>query len=251
MNRSGQIAIFVIVGLLIVAAILFIFLIDRTPSITRGQDLDNPESFIDNCIKEQASKEIVNLLSHGGFPDSTDNVLYNGLAIPYLCKNINYYQPCIAQYPRYVTEIKNEILRNFEDDVEQCFASLEQDLISRNYIVDAGPITLTAEIKPEIVHVGIERPFTITKGGSSRKYERFDVFVNTYLYEVSSIAQEIVSQEAKFCYFSNDGFMALYNDFDIVRDVLGESTKIYTIKHKKNGEALTMAIRGCAIPLGF
>ena len=92
MNKQGQIAIFVIVGILIVAAILFIFLIDRTPSITRGQDLDNPESFIDNCIKEQADKEIKNLLSHGGFPDSQDTVLYNGIPLPYLCKNINYYQ---------------------------------------------------------------------------------------------------------------------------------------------------------------
>ena len=71
------------------------------------------------------------------------------------------------------------------------------------------------------------------------------------MYELVNAAQEIVSQEAKWCYFSNDGFMVLYNDFDVRKDVLGDSTKIYTVEHKKTGEKLTMAIRGCAIPNGF
>ncbi|MGV8142894.1 MAG: hypothetical protein ACP5NS_04675 [Candidatus Pacearchaeota archaeon] len=251
MNKRAQIAIFVIVGILIVTVILFIFLIDRTPRISRGQDLDNPESYIDNCVKEQASIEIDNLIAHAGFPDAQDIVMYKGIAIPYLCKNVNYYQPCIAQYPIYLTQVQKELVTQFSDDVEVCFATLSQELAKRNYIVDAGQITLSAEIKPSITHIGIERQFTISKEGFARTYDRFDVFVNTKLYELASIAQEIVSQEAKFCYFSNDGFMALYNNFDVRKDVLGESTKIYTIENKETSEKMTLAIRGCAIPAGF
>ncbi len=251
MNAKGQIAIFVIVGVLIAAAVLFVFLIDRTPRITRGQDFDNPESYIDNCIREQAKKEINNLMSHAGFPDAIDSVMYDGVAITYLCKNVNYYQPCVVQYPLYVSQVKDELVKQFEDNVQGCFASLEQELTKRNYIVDAGEITISASIKPSLTHIGVERQFTVTKDGSSRSYNRFDSFVNTHLFELASIAQEIISQESQFCYFSNDGFMALYHDFDIRKDVLGDSTKIYTIESKKTKEKLTMAIRGCAIPLGF
>ncbi len=250
-GKGGQIAVFVIVGIMIVAAILFIFLIDRSPTIIRDQDFDNPESYMDNCVKEKAKIVIDEITSHAGFPDSIDTVLYKGIAVPYLCKNINYYQPCVSQHPRYVYEIQNELALQLQDDIEQCFASLEQELSKRNYLIDAGALTISADIKPDIAHVIVERQFTLTKGESIRSYDRFDFFINTKLYELASVAQEIVSQEAKYCYFSNDGFMALYNDFDIMKDVLGESTKIYTITHKTNGEKLTMAIRGCAIPLGF
>ncbi|MSS74554.1 hypothetical protein EXS72_02865 [Candidatus Pacearchaeota archaeon] len=251
MNSKGQITIFVIVGILLAVGIVFLFSFDRTPSVIRGQDLDNPESYIDNCIKEQAEKEIINLMAHGGFPDSTDTVLYKGIAIPYLCKNINYYQPCIVQYPRYVTEIKNEFIRNFEDDVEQCFASLEQELTDRNYIIDAGPITLSANIKPKITHINVERDFTLTKGDSIKSYTKFDFFINTRLYELALIVQEIVSQEAQMCDFETDEFMKLYPAFDISKDVLEDSTNIYTVKHKSTEKKMTFATRGCARPPGI
>ena len=251
MNKQGQIAIFVIVGVMIVSAILFIFTIDRTPKVTRGQDLDNPESYMDNCVKERAKIFISDLISHAGFPDSKDNVMYKGVEIPYLCKNVNYYQPCVVQHPIYVTEVQNVFAEKFKEDIEQCFASLEQELTKRGNIIDAGSIDLNVEINPSIIHFGVERLFTLTKGGNTKSYNRFDFFVSSYLYEILNVAQEIVSQEAKWCYFSNDGFMVLYNDFDIRKDVLGDSTKIYTIEHKKDGEKLTMAIRGCAIPNGF
>ena len=219
MNSKGQVAIFVIVAVLIVSVILFVFLIDKSPSITRGQDLDNPENYLDNCIKDRAKIVIDELTAHSGFPDSGDTVMYNGVPIHYLCKNINYYQPCIVQHPRYIYELQNQLSLQLQDDVEQCFTSLEQEMSKKNYLIDAGPITISSEIKPEITHVNVERQFTLTKGESIRSYDKFDFFISTRIYELASIAQEIVSQEAKLCYFSNDGFMILYNDYDILKAI--------------------------------
>lgn len=251
MNRQGQIAIFVILGIILVAVIFFLFLIDKKPTINRTQDFDNPESFIDDCIDTESKKSISKIMVHGGFPNSLDNVFYQGEEIAYLCKNINFYQPCVVQHPIYIQEVENELVNEISDKVAQCFSSLEQELLKRNYIIDAGPISLNVNLKPKIVHFEIDRKFSISKGGDSRSYEKFDVFVSSPLYELAIIVQEIISQEAQWCYFSNDGFMALYNDFDIRKDVLGDSTKIYTVEHKKTGEKMRFALRGCAVPNGF
>src|SRR3989344_3410258 len=114
-NKRGQIAIFVIVGVLIVGAILFIFLIDRKPTITRGQDFDNPESYIDNCVRNRAQKVLDEMLPRAGFIDANDTILYNGFDVNYLCKNVNYYRPCINQYPRYVFSLEREFERQLGD----------------------------------------------------------------------------------------------------------------------------------------
>ena len=250
-SRKGQVTIFVIVGILLVVGIVFLFSFDRAPKITRGQDLDNPESYIDNCVREKAKTVIKDLIGVGGFPDSNDTIMYQGNAISYVCKNINYYQPCVSQYPRYVYQVQEELNLQLKEDVEQCFASLEQELTKRKYIIDAGPITLSSEIKPKITHLNVKRDFTITKGEVIKSYYELDFFINTPIYDLAMIAQEIISQEARYCYFSNDGFMILYPNFDIRKDSLGEDSIIYQIKDKTTNEQLTMAIRGCAIPPGL
>jgi hypothetical protein len=252
MNKRGQITIFVILGIMFAVAIYFIFLVDRKPTTqTRGQNLDNPESFIDDCISEEYEKSVDTIMSHGGFPNSLDNILYKGTEIAYLCKNENYYQPCVNQHPLYLKEVEQEILNEVSDKVSQCFSSLEQELLRKNYLIDAGSISLDVQVKPKITQFSVDRSFVISKGGDSRTYQHFDFFVSSPLYEMALIVQEIVSQEAKWCYFSNDGFMILYDEFDIRKDVLGDNTKIYTIEHKKTGKKMTFAIRGCVIPNGF
>ncbi len=251
-NRKGQIAIFVIVGILIVAAFSYLFFIDRKPTVTRGQDFDNPESYIDNCVRDRAQDVLDEMLPRAGFIDSNDTILYNGNEITYLCKNVNYYQPCINQYPRYVFALEREFERQISDDVAQCFAALEQELVRKNYAVGGGDISLEAKFKPDIVEVRVLRDFSISKDGFTRNFDMFDAYVAHPVYDLAFIANEIIAQEARWCHFSNDGFMLLYNDFDIRKDIAYDgSTKIYIVKDKESGKGLTMAIKGCAIPAGF
>ena len=250
--RKGQIAMFVIVGILIVAAFAFIFFINRKPTITRGQDFDNPESYIDNCIKERAVATLGEMLPRAGFIDSNDTILYGGYDVTYLCKNVNYYQQCINQYPRYVFSLEREFERQLADDVSQCFAEVEQELTRRNYDIDGGDISIQVKFKPDIVELRVFRDFSISKDGFTRDFDLFDIYVAHPVYDLAFIANEIIAQEARWCYFSNDGFMLLYNDFDIRKDIAYDgSTKIYIVKDKESGKSLTMAIRGCAIPAGF
>ncbi len=66
------------------------------------------------------------------------------------------------------------------------------------------------------------------------------------------VTNEITAQEARNCYFSNDGFMALYPDYDIRKNFASDGqTKIYIVMDKDTNKKIVFAIRGCVIPAGF
>jgi hypothetical protein len=250
-NKRGQISIFVIVGLILVAAVIIIFVVFRSPDVTLRQDFDNPESFIDKCVRDEVRATIDIMIPQGGFVAPSDTVVFNDIQVPYLCKNINYYDPCITQYPLYITSLQEELETQVKSKVESCFVTLEAELEDRNYVVSGGEIGIDVTLKPRFVEVVVDRDFTLTRNDATRTFESFEVVVNSRLYDIAVIANEISSQEARFCYFEYVGYNVLYNDFDVRKAVLSDSTKVYTIKDKKTEEEMNIAVRGCAIPAGF
>ena len=251
MKNKGQVTIFVIIGIIIVAAIVMLFFVDTNKISSRGQDFDNPESYVDNCIKERAQIVIKEMLAGGGFLNANDTMMYQGKEITYLCKNINNFEPCINQRAVYLGQVEKELEKNIKDDVEQCFASMKQEFVRKNYEFNSGAITIDAKLKPAIVEIVTSSDVSISKNGYSKTFSKFETFVPSVIYDLGFIANEIVAQEAQWCYFSNDGFMTLYPNYDIRVNLLDETTKIYTIMDKNTKDKLMMATRGCAMPAGL
>ena len=121
----------------------------------------------------------------------------------------------------------------------------------RKYEFSGGDIVLEAKLKPGIVELTVFRDFSFSKGGVSQDFDSFTTGLSNPLYDLAYVANEIASQEAKFCYFEYVGYNILYNKFDIRKHTLSDSTKIYNIKDKQTGKEMNIAIRGCAIPAGF
>ena len=65
------------------------------------------------------------------------------------------------------------------------------------------------------------------------------------------IANEIINQEVKFCYFEYVGYSLLYPDYSIEKTDIDGNTKIYTIKDKQTEKVLLFAVRGCILPAGI
>ncbi len=250
--RRGQISIFVIVGIMLVGVvILFFFLINSRQTETSINTESNPESFVDECIRDSIRKNTEIMLPQGGFLNPGDYKIYNDAKIAYICKNINYYESCVMQYPRFLTRISEELEEGMNEDIQDCFISLEEDLSSKRYSVSGGEFDISIVLKPGSVEGVVYRNMRISKEGYENSFESFSASVKSPLYDLSYIANEIARQEAKYCYFEYVGFMLLYNKFDVRKTAMSDSTKIYTIKDKASGEEMNIAIRGCAIPAGF
>lgn len=252
MKSKGQISIFVIVGILLVGAVILFFVISGSKSIISpaGKEFD-PESFINKCVKESARNKLDVMLLQGGFFNPEDYKIYDDIKVTYLCKNINFYEPCITQYPVYITQIQNELKNEMRSDVEACFISLDDELRQRNYHVNGGDFDIEVVFKTGIVEILVYRDMQLSKNDYSRGINSFSASLSNHIYDIASVANEIASQEAKYCYFEYVGFSLLYPDFDIRKDTMSDTTKIYTITHKTSRDKMNIAIRGCAIPAGF
>ena len=250
MNSRGQIAVFVIAAVIIVAMIVLVLIARGGPSFTIPESF-SPEQYVSACVREAVSEETDIMIKQGGFVEPRDYMLRGTTRIAYLCKNINYYEPCINQYPRYVEAVRAELERQVKSRVSECLTTLDAELERRQYMVNRVlEPKIRVELEPDSIVVESSVMMTLSKGDKTEKFDKLTTRVREPLYNLATVASEIVRQEAEFCYFSNDGFSLIYPEFDIRRELLQEGTKLYTIKHVSSDMSLVIAVRGCVIPQG-
>ena len=237
-----------IIAIVLVVFVGIIFVVMRGVPKISLEDNFNPESFIDSCVRQSVSDKLDVMLPQGGFYDPKNYKLYNDVKISYLCKNINNYEPCINQHPVLRSEIREDLKAQIEDDVSNCFSSLEDEMKKRNYDVSSGNPEINIELKPGRVAIIINDKFSFSKGNTDESFSSFESEVMNPIYDLSGVAQEIVKQEAKYCHFSVEGYSLIHSKFVVKRDTLSDSTKIYNILDVKSGKEMNIAIRGCVLP---
>jgi hypothetical protein len=115
-------------------------------------------------------------------------------------------------------------------------------------------MNITTELATNIAKIKIDREFVMTKQGKTEKIDSFKSALNSPLYNLAVAAQEIASQEARFCYFEYVGFMVFYPQFKIEKKQVSqglEASKIYIIEDRNTRKKLNIAIRSCAVPAGI
>jgi hypothetical protein len=212
--------------------------------------VENPQAFIDKCVRDSVEPSIGAVLQGGGRIYPVLFKLYQSEKYNYLCYNQNYYHICINHYPQLKKIAQDEIKQDADERIKQCFSSLKQDFEKKGFDFNEGILTWNVEIAPEKILIKIEKKIDVSKGERAEAYENFDTSIQTYLYELIMTAREIVNQEAQYCNFEYNGFIALYPEFDIKRISYDES-KIYKVRHRNSKEEFKFAIRGCALPPGI
>lgn len=252
MNKEGQIAIWVIIAVMIVAAIIFLFALRRSPTAEIPEET-NPQLFIQKCIRDNVNEVVGEMLPQGGFVEPVNYKLYNNTKVSYLCLNRGYYYPCVNQHPMLLNEMKKEIEDNIKLKVDTCYSILKLQFEQRAYDVsmENTPVSLDVELKPGRIDVNVGKKVTLTKGDSVTSFDKFDVAIQSHTYELGSLAVEIANQEATYCNFEYVGYMTLYPEFKIRREARSDGTRIYILEDKRTRERMQFAVRGCVTPQGI
>jgi hypothetical protein len=255
--KRGQVTIFIILAILIVAAIFLVFMFRKDIPISIGQKpSEDPNAFFETCIQEKI-KQTADLISiQGGYvkPEFFTEFKFEGEEkgeISYLCYNQNYYYPCISQEPMLIQHLKNELHQEIKYDVKNCFDELTKSLSKKGYAVDANYDFFEITLAPKKIIVDVFAQIKLTKTGESTTQKDFKVIVSTRFYDNAVVAQEIISQEARFCNFEQLGFMLIYPQFNIDKFRTSDLSTIYTIEHRKTNEKFRFVVRGCVIPPGI
>lgn len=256
--KKGQTAMFIIIGLIIVGIFASVFLFKGDLDIKRSESVKkNPEIFLQSCLEKKVKETARTISSQGGYIENDLKMKFkfeeedSYTNISYLCYVGNYYIPCVNQEPMLMQHLKDEIKNEINDDVENCFNEFVSNLEDQSYEVESEYSGFEVELDPKRIVINIDGEITTTKSGEASKQEDFNVFVMSQFYELSVVAQEIVSQEAEFCNFDVVGFMMIYPEFEVDKFRTTDLETIYTIKHKDSEDYFRFAVRGCVIPPGI
>ncbi len=256
-NKSAQVTIWVILGVVIVASVLLIYLVRNGPTLIRpnqGAETSDTQSYIEQCTRQSVNEVSDIMIPQAGLLNLRNSIVFNNTRIEYICDYIGYFEPCINQHPALMQEIKNDISSYITPKLDECFKNMKIEFEKKQAKVnfdDSSPPLVKIGLGKDRIFLNIKKKMAIEKLGETNSFDELNFEVSSPLYNLASIAMEIADQEAKYCYFENVGYSIIYPRYNIGLFRMSESTKIYTIKDTKSAKSMYIAVRGCAIPHGL
>jgi len=252
-NKRGQVTIFIIIALVLVAAILiYVFMRGNLGSVIPGySSAENPLTYISECVEDSFREIIPPILAQGGYSDPQLHINFEGEKVAYLCYTSSLYVKCINQNPLYIQHLENEIEVAMSDRIESCFSTMKDDYERKGNQVEMDEMdNLDVSLEDRQVVMTMDRGVTIKRGDEIKTYNEFKSKINSPVYNLARVAQEIVAQESNFCYSEFRGYQLINPWVKIEKNDLRGQSKVYEITDKNTMTKLNIAVRSCAASAG-
>jgi len=246
MNKRGQLAIFVIVAIVIVAIVVIFFAFPQVNVFTTDV---NPSSFLRECIEDDVLEVKEVLSTQGGYVNPSNYVLHEGEMIQYLCYTDQNYEPCIVQQPLLVGHVKQEISDFVTPRARACMNNLVEEYESKGFNVDSTPGDIEVEIIPGSIIVDFLAPLSVSKE-STQTFQRFAIGIESEWYDLLLIATSIIEFESTLGDSETTLYLQYYPDLRIDKLKKNGDT-IYTLSNVVTGEEFTFAVRSLVWPPGI
>jgi len=226
-NKRGQVAIFIIIAVLIIAAFAIYLTINREAEGTTGDVSSDPVYiFVGGCIEDSLKEVVYSVGQSGGYASTP---MYSTVdEIPYYYYDQKNIMPSLERIEREISEYTAERLyfctNNFLDFPE--------------YNIIQGEINIETEIKDNEIVIDVEYPLTIEKEGSKSRLKNWEnIKISSRLKAMYLASVKIIQDQ-----LGREGIcitcildVSLQNDLTIDFIDYGEDTKIFYIKDEKIG----------------
>ena len=255
-GRKGQLTIFIILAILIVAIVLFIFLFWPKLSTTTSETR-NPYAFMTTCIGDHIEDTIETIILQGGTMnlDEDTSFSYQGENIRFLCHtNVYYEHTCHRQVAFLLPSIQNEIQENIELEIEECFGALKRSYEEEGYTVNVKEIgDFGVKIIPQGILIKLGSDLMLNKGNTAEEYRDFAIKQKSGLYTILEVAENIITIEQELGYCDTSVYSLLYSEIDITKLANQDNShyddvQLYTLVHRETEEEFKFAIRSLAYP---
>lgn len=243
-KKRGQLTIFIIVAILVVAIVALLFAFPKLRTSVGFEKPLSPENFIQTCL-EDTIKENVELISlQGGSLEPAPKVTWQDQNIQYICYTPNSYEACVVQIPFLVQHIEEEIKKSIEEDLNFCFNSLKQTYEDSGYTTNLKKGDTIVELLPSKIVTTINNEFTFSKADETQRRETFRVVVNNNLYELAGIAQGIMDWEIIMGDSPDQIYMDTFTWLKVEKNrPLGDGEAIYTLTDRDTQDKFKFAVR--------
>ena len=177
MLKKGQVTIFIILAIIIVAAILVYFLWVRpTYNFQEGGQL-NFEGCVEDVIKESVEK----LGMQGGFANPEFYYDYKTNSVAYLCYTNLYYRPCIRQVAFLSQKFEAELKKDTGAKIQSCYESSVRELRSKGFDVKDAEGNLEIDLSLGKINVLFSAPTSVSSDSGGSSFEDFDFSINSVI----------------------------------------------------------------------
>lgn len=250
-NKKGQVTIFIIVAMVIVAIGVAVYVFYPQIQTTLGGGEKNPQAYIQSCIEKEITDAVNTISLQGGSISPGSYLLYKDTKVQYLCYTNEYYIPCTVQEPALTSHIQTEIKNYIDDKVDACFNSLQRNYESQGYEVAMKKGIKIVEILPKRIAATFNYSVSMNKGNDVQKYDSFVVVMNNNLYELTAIANNIVEWETAYGDAEVSTYMTLYHDLKVEKNLIESGEKVYIVTDRNTGNKFQFATRGQVWPAGY
>lgn len=249
-NEKGQVAIFVIVALVIVAIILILLFYSKIPLIQPSAEV-SPNAFLKSCVEPELKTQVKELADKGGYKNPEGNLTYDGEAIKYLCYTAEYYKTCVVQQPLIKENFEKELNAIMKNKMNECVESLKREYEKRGYDVILSKSNAKVSFNPGNILVSVVSPLVVKKGESSKSFSGFDVEIENQMYDLLMLSVSIVDYEAAYGDSETTLYMQYYPDLKIEKTRLSEGSKVYRLTNVVTNESFRFASRSLVWPQGY
>jgi len=245
----GQVAIFFMVSIVVVSAILLSFLLLGETDVDRADNLD-PRTIVRGCVSDLLEKSVDKMMRNGGEAVPSQAILYEGEEWNYLCYQADFYQGCYNVHPMLELRIEREIEREISDGIGGCFDKMRESFEAEGFDVESGVMSFSVDLLPGYVKVDLSRQVDISGETGTQSSKDFGVEIVSPIYDLVKVARDVVNSESQFCNFEYNGYMLLYPRYDIRRIDYVDS-KIYRLIDRRSEDEFRFAVRSCAFAPGI
>ncbi|MDP3992582.1 MAG: hypothetical protein Q8P79_03705 [Nanoarchaeota archaeon] len=250
-EKRGQVTIFIIIAILIIGAAVTIYMLVPRAETASVFDANNPAGFIQTCLEDEIEQTVDLVSSQGGSVEPDFSYMYLGDNIEYLCYTTENYATCVVQQPLLKQHIESEIREDISEEVETCFANLQENYRNDGYSVELQTGRTTVELLPKRIVTNFEDyVLTVTKGETAR-HDSFSVILDNNLYELTSIANSIIEWEASYGDVETTVYMTYYKDLKVEKKNQDDGTTIYILTDRNTEKKFQFASRSVVWPPGY
>jgi hypothetical protein len=233
---------------------LGLFLI-LSPSVDLfSADLDNPQEYIENCLKDSVNEFEDLIVESNGFPNReiTDVIIYKGEQVPYACQVSEFYAICNTQDPIPVSRLTKETKTFTEQRLLECINRLEKHYQDKGY-----EVTIDEKQKLEILFlrnkgiINLEKSISLKKGEEVKTLKDFNIEVPSIIYSLFNLKKEIINSESTLCEFSEANWMLSDSSIIIKKFRASDQTKVYTLIDRITEDEIKFAVKTCVLPMGI
>jgi hypothetical protein len=245
-NKRGQVAIFVIIAILIVAVALIFFLWVQPTYIAPSGGQFGFESCMEEVIED--SMEVLGI--QAGFRNPEFSYTYRGEDIGYLCYTHLYHKQCSVQKPFLKQHFEDELMASTRGQIEACYDGAVNGLKAQGYEVSSGQVDLDIELVPGKITVNIDAPTTVARA-STQRFVNFKFDIQNRIYDMLMISTSILQSETKYGDSDTSTLMRFYPEFIVDKLKQSDGTTIYILTDKEVGTTFQFASRSMAWPAGY